>query len=304
MIYTRPGDAIEPTLEGAPAGLEGTIGVRIIDAPTDAELVARTTVGIVERPAGSGIYTATLTAPADAGSYLVVWDTGGAAPTFAAEELVVTAAGAPAMAPAGPYLASREQLERYLRTAPAVGRQAVLDGELLDDVLAAASSRIVQAVPDRTLQPVPAGELDPPVAVTFTLRAQTLVQVPDLRVLEAATIDGRELDPLAFQLRRRRGELCALWARLPGGSWASPLTGELELVGRWGPANARVGDPLEVDPAIREACVVWAGRAYWNRAARFADNVTDPAGATVSGYFRNLPPDVKLVLDGLAVPGL
>lgn len=214
-------------------------------------------------------------------------------------------------------LASRERLERYIRTAgAAVGRQSALDSELLDDVLAAASSRIVQAVPDRTLEAAPAlvqpeGDPLPPRVDTAEPQARqflldyagaSVVQVPDLRVLESATIDGRELDVARITFRRRPGELCALWVRLPHRE-----TGELELIGRWGPALARVGTPvadLAVDPAISEACVQWAARVYWNRASRGADNVQDPAGGSVLGYFRNLPPDVKVVLDGLVVPGL
>lgn len=207
-------------------------------------------------------------------------------------------------------LASREQLERYLRTAPAVGRSAALDEDLLDDVLAAASSRLVQACPDRTLDVRPALAGDP---LGDNADAETryfdlgstgsrVVQVPDLRVLEAAEVDGAAIDAATVRLRRSPGELCALWVRLP-----YRRAGELALTGRWGPAAARVGTDvadLDVDPAIREACIVWAARAYWNRAARFADNVQDPGGGNVLGYFRNLPPDVKVVVESLTVPGL
>lgn len=90
MIYARPSQSFDSTTQNAPTGLVGTIGVRIIDQPAGTTVTARTTTGIAEQPAGSGIYSATLTAPATAGTYLVVWDTGGGSPRFASEELVVT----------------------------------------------------------------------------------------------------------------------------------------------------------------------------------------------------------------------
>jgi hypothetical protein len=89
MIYARPADTFDATTNGAPTGLTGTLGVRVIDQPAGATMLARTTAGISEQPPGSGIYSVTLIAPAIAGSYLVVWDTGGATPVYALEELQV-----------------------------------------------------------------------------------------------------------------------------------------------------------------------------------------------------------------------
>lgn len=74
MIYARTGDTFEAVLEGAPSGLEGTIGVRVIDPLAGTTVIARSTAGIVEAPAGSGVYVAELTAPADPSVLLVVWD--------------------------------------------------------------------------------------------------------------------------------------------------------------------------------------------------------------------------------------
>lgn len=80
----------ETTVEAMPTGLAGTIGVRVINDATGATVVARTTAGIAEFPAGSGFYTATLTAPAVAGQYSAFWDTGVVSPTTtAAENLTV-----------------------------------------------------------------------------------------------------------------------------------------------------------------------------------------------------------------------
>lgn len=103
MIYARRGQTIEPELDGAPTGLTGTIGVRLIDPPGGAVLIARTTAGITE--SAPGVYTATLTIPDTLPdeSLLLVWDLGDPADpdeTFT-EELEVNATGTPVF-PAAP----------------------------------------------------------------------------------------------------------------------------------------------------------------------------------------------------------
>lgn len=90
MLYSKPNTTFEASLTGAPSGLVGTLGVQLLDTPAGTVMVARTTAGITEIPAGSGLYHVTLTAPATAGTYSVVWDTGGATPIYTSEELVVT----------------------------------------------------------------------------------------------------------------------------------------------------------------------------------------------------------------------
>lgn len=87
-ITATAGDAFEATISGLATGLVGTLGVRVEDGQGDT-VTARTVGGIVESPAGSGVYTATLTAPSIAGQYVVVWDTGGSSARFAAEDLIV-----------------------------------------------------------------------------------------------------------------------------------------------------------------------------------------------------------------------
>lgn len=102
MIYARPNEPFDAVLEGAPTGLAGTptLGVRITRPSTATTVLARQTTRIGETPAGSGVYVAALTAPRDAGDYLVLWDTiPGGAPlnpdhSFT-EELTVTAQGSP-----------------------------------------------------------------------------------------------------------------------------------------------------------------------------------------------------------------
>lgn len=90
MLYVAPGSTFEAVLSGAPTGLTGTLGVRLLDN-AGAEALARTTSGITEFPAGSGVYSAVLTAPSAAGQYSIMWDPGSVAPeTVALEDLFVT----------------------------------------------------------------------------------------------------------------------------------------------------------------------------------------------------------------------
>lgn len=89
-ITTRPGATLETSTPPLDAGLVGTIGVRIMDGQ-GATTTTRTTAGIVETPGGSGIYVATLVAPAGAGDYVLVWDTGGDVPEYLNEDLRVLA---------------------------------------------------------------------------------------------------------------------------------------------------------------------------------------------------------------------
>ena len=94
MIYSRPSTSFEATASGFPSGLTGTIGIRITDGAGGTS-VQRRTSGIGEYPTGSGIYYATITAPSVSGQYQVVWDTGGASPQYAVDELTVTYSGSP-----------------------------------------------------------------------------------------------------------------------------------------------------------------------------------------------------------------
>ncbi len=90
-IYSAPGATFYSELDNAPTGLVGSIGVRIIRKSDETTVTARSTEGIVESPAGSGRYKATLEAPDAAGDYTVFWDTGTVSPsTTASDDLIVT----------------------------------------------------------------------------------------------------------------------------------------------------------------------------------------------------------------------
>lgn len=93
-IYATPNEEVESYIEGAPAGLVGTVGYQVINLETDIAITGRKTSGIAEIPAGSGGYYAKVVAPNKPGSYGVVWDTGTITPeTSATDVLVVNATG-------------------------------------------------------------------------------------------------------------------------------------------------------------------------------------------------------------------
>lgn len=88
MISTAAGAQFVAYVTNAPTGLVGTMGVEVV-VSGGASSIARTTAGITEVVTGSGVYRVTLTAPLAPGSYLVVWDTGGATPEYTTELLEV-----------------------------------------------------------------------------------------------------------------------------------------------------------------------------------------------------------------------
>ena len=90
MKRVKPGATFECTVDSPTTGLVGTITVKIEDG-IGATVTPATTSGIVESPAGSGIYNATLTAPVTGGYYVVVWDDGTHTPAgMTAESVEVT----------------------------------------------------------------------------------------------------------------------------------------------------------------------------------------------------------------------
>jgi hypothetical protein len=139
MLYAAPGQQIEVTVDGAPTGLEGTLGIQILDTPADDVVVPRTTDGIVEAPPNSGLYGTTIIAPAVEGVYSIVWDTGGASPDYAREQLRVT------FVPPGPALITLDEYKRWTGIDPTNTRN---DEELTRLILAA--SRAIRNFTERS----------------------------------------------------------------------------------------------------------------------------------------------------------
>lgn len=113
MIYSPPNTSFEAIVEGFASGLVGTVGVRVRDNQ-GADTIARTTAGIAEDIAGSGIYRVTLTAPNTAGQYTVVWDTGGSNPRYATEELTISTSVFPSGVPTGSDLCALSDVRTAL----------------------------------------------------------------------------------------------------------------------------------------------------------------------------------------------
>jgi hypothetical protein len=88
MIVVLPGRDFTWQINTGLTGLTGTIGTRILDGAGTA--TPRSTAGITELPAGSGIYQAALTAPDTRNQYELVADTGGTAPVYFTDDLVVS----------------------------------------------------------------------------------------------------------------------------------------------------------------------------------------------------------------------
>lgn len=99
-IYSKANETFYSELTNAPSGLVGTVGVRIIRKSDGVVVLARTTAGITEVPAGAGTYRAALTAPPALDAYAVLWDTGSVSPaTVAEDDLIVTTSVAEVVEP-------------------------------------------------------------------------------------------------------------------------------------------------------------------------------------------------------------
>lgn len=89
-VTVAPGVTFSHSAELGATGLVGTAGVQILNS-ANAVVMARTTAGISEAPAGSGLYFKSLVAPVTYGHYIIVWDTGTISPdTVAFDDLFVT----------------------------------------------------------------------------------------------------------------------------------------------------------------------------------------------------------------------
>lgn len=125
-VYSRPGQPFFADLSNAPVGLVGSLGVQIIDKDGGAVVLARTTAGISEVPAGAGIYVAALVAPEDRGDYLLVWDTEPATPaTTSTDDLIITYDLPEAVESEVPWEPSVEEVARlvWARTKQAGGKR-------------------------------------------------------------------------------------------------------------------------------------------------------------------------------------
>lgn len=109
-----PNTQYEARVVGFPSGLVGTVGISIRDN-TGGISLPRTTVGMLEDPAGSGSYVKTIVTPLNPGQYSIMWDTGAIDPSDVAfEELIVTGAFTPSPPLPGEILASIDDINGNL----------------------------------------------------------------------------------------------------------------------------------------------------------------------------------------------
>jgi hypothetical protein len=122
------------------SGLTGTIGVRIRDNQ-GADTLARTTAGIAAdiTIGGRSLYRVTLTSPAAAGQYTLIWDD---TTTLLTEELVVTRAVAPSLTTA-PYYLTPDELKD---TRSLIG-QSFADNQI--DLAIATACRAIDEITER-----------------------------------------------------------------------------------------------------------------------------------------------------------
>jgi hypothetical protein len=111
MLSVRPGATFTALLEANPGDQPG-IAIENTDGTT---VVARTVAGIVELEAGSGTFAKDdLVAPSQAGTYVLLWDNGGAPPTYVTEELRVTYTAPELVEAVGPGYATPDELRAEL----------------------------------------------------------------------------------------------------------------------------------------------------------------------------------------------
>ncbi len=190
----------------------------------------------------------------------------------------------PTFAPPRP-LADVADLVSYLNPVA----RGVDETDLYERVLDAASRRVEERT-GRQFTPTPTSDAASDVYVVVqTVPGDRLVRVPDVREASEVTVDGVALDAADYTLRPRAGrpDEPAVWVELP-----YPAAGDVAITGRFG---------FEQVPAdVREATVVMAARAVYERNARLADVTQDPEGG-VASYFRSIPPTVAATLDAYRV---
>jgi hypothetical protein len=296
VLYAAPGQSFEVTFAGVPTGLVGTFGVRIQDG-VGGTTTARSVAGIVETPAGSGIYVATLAAPAAAGHYVLVGDTGGGAPAFFAEDLVVTYS-APGFVPAtgwSPLYATLAELKASVGILDAdddteLGYALGAASRLIDDYTGRQFGALAVAIP-RYYE-----------AFYDIESRRWMARIDDLMVttdLVVKTDDGTETYPttLAADTDFR---LQPYNAPADGRPWTTIVAStsntfsrdlrSLQVTARWGWAA--------VPAVVTQACLIQAGRLFKRKDAPFGVAGSPELGSELRLLDR-VDPDVAVLLSGL-----
>lgn len=166
MLYARPSGTVAVSYN-SDTGLTGSLGVRV-DALDGTNVIPRTTAGIVEVEAGSGVYAlAALVTPATAGRYLVLWDEG--ATVTGSEDLEITSVPTVVL---GEHASLITRAEIKLR----LGITDSSKDSLIDSVLPAATAAI-QAITNRSFEVTPDGAL--PTERTFHVSESGFATIAD-----------------------------------------------------------------------------------------------------------------------------
>ncbi len=183
MIYTAPSTTFEAIADGFATGLVGTIGIRVRDNAGN-DTIARTTAGIAEDIAGSGIYRAQFTAPAVAGQYTIVWDN--ASGTYATEDLIVSYSAPSGAPPSGSDLCTVADVRAALEIPTADTSRDTLIATLIT-----AASEAIMGEVDREFAPATASATR-----RFRVDGFKLNLSPyDLRTVTAITMNPETASP-------------------------------------------------------------------------------------------------------------
>lgn len=130
-------------MEAGVSGLVGTIKLGLLNNQ-GATTQALASTGIIETPAGSGVYAATRVAPTSAGQYTLLWSLDGTTDPeqVLIDELVVTSSGATAVSPSGHDYTTLAVVKALVNVQE--------DDTRLDSVLASVITAASQAVDDYT----------------------------------------------------------------------------------------------------------------------------------------------------------
>jgi hypothetical protein len=268
-----------------------TPGVRLIDN-VGATSIARTTSGITEYPAGSGLYQKTLTAPAAAGQYTILWDNGTqTAGNFASEDLfVVTDLTAPAVATGTMYITAAD-----LKATLNIG-STYADDDIA--VAVAAASRACDGYKDDRFYPATetryytAEPCDDYVKID-SLNALTSVAVDATGAGTWATTwtNGTDFTLAPYNAATDGYPYTEIKIRRQGGRRFVGYENSIKVVGSFGWANVPAG--------VVQATTILAGRLL-KRARETPYGIVVVAGdAVAAARLGRIDPDVAFLLDNL-----
>jgi hypothetical protein len=202
-----------------------------------------------------------------------------------------------------------EVAERYVSTPRPENEQ------LLENMVDAASAFIIRRS-KRSWVPEPAlvntGTADapvwedtaPPVAKVLRIDANGTIRVPDLReVVSVVTSAGTLLTEDTYELDKSPGDdMPSSWMDLVPGTPASydivpsffrTQQATVTIVGRWGVS------PVPAD--IQYACAAMAARMFSKKDARWSDRMQAGLESAAYDYFKEMPPDVKAIIESTRV---